>query len=142
MVQNITHYTDLLVWQKAVDLAEIIFRITESFPKSQTYILVSQMQRAATSVSSNIAEGRNRHSIKEFIYHLNVARGSIAELETQTVIAERVKLLNAEQKNAVFVITDEISKMIYGLIRSLRKKTNGFEEETMEWLKPVPETCS
>jgi four helix bundle protein len=76
-------YRDLAVWQKAMDVADEVFALTESFPKEQRFILSSQLQRSAISVPSNIAEGRSRHSANDFIYHLNIARGSLAEMETQ-----------------------------------------------------------
>jgi four helix bundle protein len=80
-------YRDLLVWQKAKALAVLVYQQTESFPKSETYGLSSQIRRAAVSVSSNIAEGQGRLTRGEFIHFLGMARGSLLELETQLSIA-------------------------------------------------------
>ena len=83
-------YKDLIVWQKAVDLAVKIYEMTERFPKSELYGLTSQMRRAAVSIASNIAEGRSRVSKKNFAQFLTIAHGSISELETQIEISKRV----------------------------------------------------
>ena len=117
MVQN---YRDLVVWQRAMTLAEEIFKITSEFPKEQRYILVSQMQRSALSVPSNIAEGRSRHSENDFIYHLNIARGSLAELETQILLSQRLSLLDELTGERLLNQTNEITKMLFGLRSSLR----------------------
>jgi four helix bundle protein len=117
MVQN---YRDLNVWQKAMQLAEDIFRVTENFPNTQRYVLVAQMQRSALSVPSNIAEGRSRHSEKDFIYHLNVARGSLAELETQIILAHRLKFLDEVTMQRLLNLSNEVTKMLFGLRTSLK----------------------
>ena len=111
-----------MVWQKSVKLAEDIFRVSQSFPREQLYVLASQMQRSALSVPSNIAEGRSRHSEKDFIYHLNIGRGSLAELETQITIACRLGFLSEKEKNIFFSKTEEITKMLHGLKTSLNKE--------------------
>jgi four helix bundle protein len=82
-------YRDLKVWQLSMDLAEHIYCLTDSFPKHEVYQLSSQMQRAVVSIPSNIAEGHARDFTKEFLRHLSIALGSLAELETQGIIAER-----------------------------------------------------
>ena len=91
-MQKIKSYRDLQVWQRAVELAVHVYRVTQDFPKSEQYGLTSQMRRAAVSVASNIAEGHNR-SNKEFGRYLEMARGSLAELETQIEIALRINYL-------------------------------------------------
>ena len=77
------HYKDLIAWQKAMDLVEEIYRITEQFPKREVYSLTDQIRRAAVSIPSNIAEGQAHYSKREFTHYLRHARGSLAELETQ-----------------------------------------------------------
>jgi four helix bundle protein len=94
-VQKIKSYRDLQVWQRAVELAVRVYRVTQEFPKSEQYGLTSQMRRAAVSVASNIAEGQNR-SNKEFGRYLEMALGSLAELETQIEIALRINYLSEE----------------------------------------------
>ncbi len=118
MVQN---YRDLLVWQKAMKLAKATYVLTASFPAEQKYTLVNQMQRAAISVPANIAEGRSRHTGNEFTYFLNIARGSLAELETYILLS--TDLGYADTANAEQMLNDanEITKMLFGLRESLKK---------------------
>src|SRR5882672_5296494 len=89
-------YKDLKVWQRSIDLVCEIYRHTRSFPKEEVYGLTAQMRRAAVSVCSNIAEGKNRSGDKEFILFLCHARGSLLELETQVVISQELGYLPAE----------------------------------------------
>jgi four helix bundle protein len=118
----ITHYKDLNVWQKAMDLTEQVFMLTRTFPSEQKYVLVSQMQRSALSVPSNIAEGRSRHSRNDFVYHLNIARGSLAELETQLLLSERLGYITREITERLTSDIGEIVRMIFGLRDSLSLK--------------------
>jgi four helix bundle protein len=90
-------YQDLEVWQKAMDLVVICYQMTKRFPKSEIYGLASQLQRAAVSVLANIAEGRQRQSSKEFLHHLSIAYGSLAEVETHAQIAGRLSYINEDQ---------------------------------------------
>jgi len=87
-------YRDLKVWQKAMDLAEMIFSLTSKLPREQIYGMSAQMQRTANSVPSNIAEGHARAFTKEYLYHISVSLGSIAELETRLMLCGRVKFLS------------------------------------------------
>lgn len=116
-------YKDLLVWKKAMRLAEQVLLHTQDFPKEQRYVLVAQMQRAAISVPSNIAEGRTRHTEGEFAYFLNIARGSMAELQTQIMLSMKMKYLTPALGNGMLKESEEIFKMIYGLRGSLAKAT-------------------
>ncbi len=116
MVQS---YRDLKVWQKAMDLADQSFALTAQFPEAQRYVLVSQIQRSAISVSSNIAEGRSRHSEKDFVYHLNIARGSIAELETQMMLSAKPGYISEAELHTLLELSEEITKMLHGLKGSL-----------------------
>lgn len=92
-------YRDLEAWQKAMDLAVMCYQIAKKFPKYEIYGLTSQVQRAAISIPANIAEGRERHYSKEFLKHLSIAYGSLAELETHIQLAERLNYINANQLN-------------------------------------------
>ncbi len=113
----------LEVWKESVALATDIYKITETFPKSELYAIASQMRRASISVSSNIAEGAARHSPKEFSQFLNIAGGSISELDTQLEIALNLGYVSEPQKQELDVKLDSISSKLAGLIKSVRSKT-------------------
>ena len=114
-----TSYRNLEVWQKAMDLVVNCYQIAKSFPKSEVYGLTSQLQRAAVSIPSNIAEGRERQYKKEFIQHLSIAYGSLAELETHILIAERLNYLDTNKVKQVLDKTAEVGRMLNGLRKSL-----------------------
>jgi four helix bundle protein len=116
---TVTTHKDLDVWKKSMDLATHIYSLTSRFPKEALYGLTSQMRRSAVSIPSNIAEGAARHSRKEYIQFLHVASGSVAELETQLVLAFRMGFLPT---NTAPVQIEEIRKMPLGLLRSLKKQ--------------------
>jgi four helix bundle protein len=113
-------FRNLTVWQKAITLAKMIYEVTRQLPGSEQFGLVNQMRRAAVSIPSNIAEGNARESRKDYIRHLVIARGSLAELETQIVIASELKFL-PETAPVMSAIT-EISQMLQALITSLKRK--------------------
>ena len=119
---KIKSYQDLSVWQKAMDLTEATYKATMHFPKSETYGLTSQLRRASVSVASNIAEGSAKRSTREFIRFINIASGSVAELQTQTILSYRLGYLDelsyVRQINAI----DEIGRMLHGLQESLHEK--------------------
>jgi four helix bundle protein len=112
-------YRDLKVWQAAMRLAEEVYRLSARFPKHETYGLSSQLQRSAVSLPSNIAEGHGRNSSKEFNHFLGIALGSLAELETQVMLAQRLNYLTEEEISQALQIADEIGKMLKGLQKSL-----------------------
>jgi len=112
-------YSDLLVWQKAMDLVTSIYVVTSSFPSDERFGLTSQIRRAAVSIPSNIAEGHGRKSSRAFLNHLSIALGSLMELETQIQIASRLELITEEVGETVLARTDEIGKMLSGLKKSL-----------------------
>lgn len=117
----INSYQDLLVWQKSMDLAVSVYTATKSFPKEETYGLTSQIRRAVVSISSNIAEGRSRNTVGEFNQFIGIAKGSIAELETQIILANRLAYLTNAQKDELISACNEVSKMLMGLAKSLKK---------------------
>lgn len=98
------------------------YEATENFPKNEVYGLSSQLQRAAVSIPSNIAEGRHRNHRKEFVQFLSIAYGSLAELETHVMIAERLGYLNGNHKESLLDMTSEVGRMINGLKRSIEGK--------------------
>ncbi len=132
----IESYRDLTVWQKAMDLAEKIFSLTAKFPREQNYVLSTQMQRAATSVPSNVAEGHARSSTKEYLYHVSVALGSIAELETQLMLCRRVNLLSEIELENTLVLADEVGKMLRGIQRGLKEKLK--QTCSLKPMSPLP----
>jgi four helix bundle protein len=117
-------YRDLLVWQKVMGLAVLAYRLTEQFPKREIYGLASQIRRAAVSVPSNIAEGYGRGSRKEYLQFLSIAQGSLKELETQVILAERLAFAPPAQARRLLSDSEVVGKMLGGLIRSLRVKSD------------------
>ncbi len=115
-------YRDLDVWQKAMDLVVDFNKATKRFPKSELFGLAGQMQRAGVSVPANVAEGRACQHTKEFMRHLSIAYGSLAELETHIQIAERLNYLESDQVDRLMKQTSEVGRMINGLRKTLAKK--------------------
>ena len=117
-------YRDLLVWQKGIELCESIYVISREFPREELYGLTTQIRRAAVSVPSNIAEGSGRTTRGEFVQSVGHCRGSLFEVETQLLVAQRVSYLCKEQIQPLLVLTDEIGRLSSGLIRSLLVPTS------------------
>ena len=115
-------YRDLSVWQRSFAVANQIMAICVDFPKEQRYILSTQIQRSAISVPSNIAEGYNRKSTKEYIQFLSIALGSLAEMETQLLIARQQSFVAAGAANELLAEMDEIGKMLRAMIKKLDEK--------------------
>ena len=112
-------YTELKVWQKSMALAESIYGLTARFPREETYGLTAQMRRAAVSIPSNIAEGYGREQKGYVAQFLRIALGSTRELETQLMLAVRLRLATEEQSRDVRSLCDEIGKMLRSLLRSV-----------------------
>jgi four helix bundle protein len=115
------HFKDLIVWQKAMDLVADVYRITDSFPKREIYSLTDQIRRAAVSVPSNIAEGQAHYNTGVFVHFLRHANGSLAELETQIMLAARLEYVGSEQVQSLLRQVIEVGKLLNGLINSLKK---------------------
>ncbi len=115
----IRSYRDLIVWQKAMDLAEAAYRLTATFPREELYGLTSQIRRSAASIPANIAEGYGRESRGAYIQLLRVAQGSLKELETHLLLAVRVDIATRETADALLAASDEVGRMLRALIRSL-----------------------
>jgi four helix bundle protein len=115
----VKNYRELIVWQKAMDLVEAIYRETAGFPKEETYGLTIQLRRAAVSIPSNIAEGQGRRSTRDFLRFLSIANGSLREVETQITIARRLNYIQEERETVIFEMTSEVARLLHGLIRSL-----------------------
>ena len=118
----IKSYRDLIVWQKAMDLVEVVYKMTQSFPNEECYGLTSQIRRAAVSVPSNIAEGHSRKSSKEFLHYLSIAYGSLGELETQIQIAQRLTYLQKDEAERLLEKAAEVGRLSNGLSRSLTNR--------------------
>lgn len=117
----INSFRDLRVWQAGMDLVEEVYHLTTSFPKHEVYGLASQIQRAAVSIPSNIAEGHTREYTKEYLHHLSMAQASLAELETQLEIAARLQYLSGERLGQVLERVWSLGRQLYSLRNSLLK---------------------
>ena len=115
------HFRDLLVWQKAMQLARDVYRVTSRFPKSEVFGITMQLRRAAVSVPSNIAEGHGRLSDKSLRVFLVQARGSFYEVETQLQLAADLGYMEFGDVQALNVECDEIAKMINGLLSAIER---------------------
>lgn len=115
----IESYRSLQVWQKSVDFAVLVYRWVGRFPKHEQYGLASQIQRAAVSIPSNIAEGKERQSDRDFARFITMAMGSLAELETQLLIAQRLGYLDESDWQDAMFLSDEIGKMLRSLHKTL-----------------------
>ncbi|MFA6099137.1 MAG: four helix bundle protein [Patescibacteria group bacterium] len=113
-------YKELTVWQKSIELVTAIYKLTEQFPKSEIFGLTSQIKRSAVSIPSNIAEGFNRKSRLEYAHFIRIAFGSGAELETQILIAKKLKFINETSYNQIDALLTEVMKMLNKLISALK----------------------
>ena len=115
-------HKDLEAWKNSVNLVQDIYQFTGKFPQEELYGLTNQMRRAAISVPSNIAEGAARNSGKEFVRFLSVSQGSLSELETQTIISERLGFLRREESSELLNRMNLVRAQISGLMKYMRKK--------------------
>ena len=118
---TIKSFRDLRVWQIGMDLVEQVYLLTQTFHKHEVYGLASQMQRAAVSVPSNIAEGQTREHLREYLQHISIARASLAELETQLEIATRLKYCTPGQLSQFREQTDSLGRQLSTLRNALSK---------------------
>ena len=121
---SIRSYKDLNVWKLAMDLAEACYTLTTPFPREEIYGMTSQIRRSAASVPANIAEGYGRENTGSYIQFLRIAQGSLKELETHIMLAERVKLLVAHAAKSLLDTAESVSKMLRNLIRSLQASSD------------------
>lgn len=120
MVQS---FKNLIVWQKSMSLVKAAYFICKQLPKSEQFVLISQMQRSAISIPSNIAEGFARKGTKELIQFLSTALGSATELETQLLIArQQYSALNVDE---ALGLCEEVQRMLFAMIKKLKLKTSG-----------------
>ena len=112
-------YKDLVVWQKGIALAKIVYRLTQNFPPEEKFGLVAQIRRSAVSIPSNIAEGQARRTTGEFIQFISNAEGSVAELDTQLILSMELGFCDSSNAAAAFELVDELRRMLNVLRRKL-----------------------
>ncbi len=115
----VRHYRDLVAWQRAMDLAVDVYELTSRFPAQELYALTNQVRRAAVSIPSNIAEGQGRGVGREFAHHLRIAAGSLNEVETQLLLAERLGYIDSCALNDVLNVSGEVGRVLKGLLKSI-----------------------
>ena len=113
-------YTELIAWQRSMELAAAVYAASHSMPPDERYGLTAQMRRAAVSISANIAEGQGRRTCGEFLNSLSVAYGSVGELETHLMLAERLQFMEAKVVRGILERTAEVGRLINGLANSLK----------------------
>lgn len=134
-MDKIVSHKDLVVWQKSIALACKVYAGTRLLPRDERFSLISQLRRAAVSIPSNIAEGSARRSRAEFIHYLHIARGSLAELETQYLIASRLTLL--KDTAATLEEIAEVGRLLNGLIRSLAASSRAAHARACSYQPPT-----
>ena len=112
-------YKELKIWQKGMEIVDDVYQLTASFPKEEVYGLTAQMRRCGVSIPSNIAEGSQRTSAKEFSNFILIAKGSLAELETQILISIRQKFAKEDRAKEILLKADELHRMLYSFYHSL-----------------------
>ena len=122
-VTTMKSHKDLDVWKKAIDLSAEVYRLSRAFPREEIYGITSQMRRASVSIASNIAEGAARRTDRDFIHFLHMALGSASELDTQIEIVVKVGLADSIEMKELQNKAGVVSKMLYGLIRSVEQKS-------------------
>ncbi len=121
MPSKVESYRDLEVWQTAMDLTAAVYKLAESFPAHQQFGLRAQLQRAAVSIPSNIAEGHGRSITREYLHHLAIAHGSLMELETQIELSVRLGFARRAARDEVLNTAAQCGRMLHGLMKRLRE---------------------
>ena len=121
-MSEVRSYRDLQVWQRAMDVAVGTYELTKAYPREELFGLTSQSRRAAASIAANIAEGYGRASKASYLNFLRIARGSLKELETHLILAERVGLGRPEAVGPLLDKTDELGRMLHGLITRVQER--------------------
>jgi len=126
----IKSYRDLQVWQKAIDLVVESYKIVNLLPENEVYSLGTQIQRAAVSIPANIAEGHGREHLGDYLHHLSCANGSLMELETHFLIANKLSYITEQQLESLLRSTSELGRMLSGLVNKLRARRETLTPET------------
>jgi four helix bundle protein len=122
MRPSIRSYRDLKVWQRGIILAETSYRLSQRLPTEERFGLVVQIRKAAVSIPANVAEGHGRAHLGDYLRFLSIAKGSLMELETHVVWAERLRYVNRQDTAALFTQSAEVGRMLAGLISALRRR--------------------
>jgi four helix bundle protein len=125
MSNQIKSHRELIVWQRSIQLVIHLYQVTKALPKEETYGLISQIRRAATSIPANIAEGQGRRLAGEYQHFLGIARGSLWELDTHLEISFQLGYLNKEQYWECREKMDEVGRLLNGLLRALSNPPSG-----------------
>lgn len=120
----VNDYRDLEVWQRSMNLAELAYRLTKTFPREEMFGLTSQIRRAASSIPANIAEGWGRQGTKEFQQFLRMAQGSLRELETHLLLSQRIGISTDQQTQPLLQELTILSKQLLALNRSLQRQSD------------------
>ena len=115
-------YKDLIAWQKSMELSILVYKLTDSFPKSEMFSLVNQIRRAVVSIPSNIAEGWARKGLGEYIQFLSIAYGSASEVETQLILSKKLGFGEYQKYKNIKEVLVEVQKLLYVLIKRLKSK--------------------
>jgi four helix bundle protein len=118
---KVKNYQELIAWQKAMDLVEEVYKASQDFPREEIYGLTGQIRRAAVSIASNIAEGQGRRTTADFLRHLSIVYGSLREVETQILIARRLKYVTQTRLEEVMSLAGEVGRLLNGLMASLTR---------------------
>jgi four helix bundle protein len=116
------NHKDLILWQKSMNLAVRVYNLSQNLPRNETFGLVVQMRRAGSSIPSNIAEGSARKSTREFVHFLHIARGSMAELETQLLLGQRIGYLTADEVAETQTAMDEVGRILNSVLSGLARR--------------------
>ena len=120
MTSDVRSYRDLLVWQRAMDVAVAVYELSRTWPREELFGMTSQSRRAAASVAANIAEGYGRATKLSYISFLRIAQGSLKELETHLILANRVGIAAQQPTEEILSQTNEIGRMLHALMGKLR----------------------
>ena len=123
MEKKTQSYRDLVVWQKGIELAKLLYPLSAKFPAEEKFGLISQIRRAAVSIPSNIAEGQARHTTGEFVQFISHAEGSVAEVDTQLFLAVELDFIRNEQATRCFDLISDERRMLNALRRRLTGKS-------------------
>jgi len=118
-MERVRRYQDLEAWQQAMILAERCYKVTASFPREELFGLTSQLRRASVSIPSNVAEGHSRRTRPAYVYHVSLALGSQAEVETQLELSRRLGFLSGAAFREIDQVVRPVGRLLYGLHRAL-----------------------
>ena len=120
-MSSVRGFKDLIAWQKGMDLVEEVYRLSAGFPRHEQFGLTAQVRRAAVSIPSNIAEGYGRPGKADYVRFLDIARGSANEMETQLIVAERLRFVPATQTKHAIQLVNEVQRVLKGLVDSIER---------------------